>query len=348
MRRARVLLLATLLLAGCQGDDGSSGGETTTVTTTAPQAAPSVLPSARGSSSFDRIPVIVDQVQPSVVSVVTDSGQGSGVIYREDGFVLTNRHVVGEASQVQVVFASGERSDARVRAGTERYDLAVLDLDRDGLPAATFANALPDVGTLAIAMGNPLGFESSVTAGIISGVHRDIPAGGTTPALVDLIQTDAAISPGNSGGALVDARGRVVGINVAYLPPQAGAVSLGFAIPSPIAVEVADQLIATGQADFAYLGISPAQVTPELNDAFDLGTDTGVLVDEVVEGGPAAKAGVARSDVIVRLDDSPIETIEDLYAELRDHEPGEKVTLTVLRKGDERTFEVTLGDLPEQ
>jgi serine protease DegQ len=245
------------------------------------------------------------------------------------------------------VLASGERLDARVRAGTDRYDLAVLDLDREGLPAASFARALPDVGTLAIAMGNPLGFESSVTAGIISGLHRDIPAGGTTPALVDLIQTDAAISPGNSGGALVDARGRVVGINVAYLPPQAGAVSLGFAIPAPIAVEVADQLIATGQIDFAYLGISPAQVTPELNDAFDLGANTGVLVDEVVEGGPADQAGVARGDVIVRLDDSPIETIEDLFAELRDHKPGEKVTVTVLRDGNERTIEVTLGDVPE-
>jgi serine protease DegQ len=338
------LVLAALCLAGCQGDDGSSGGETRTATVL--QAAPSVAPSVRGSSSFDRIPIIVDRVQPTVVSVITEAGQGSGVIYREDGFVITNQHVVGEASQVQVVLANGQRLSARVRADTDRFDIAVLDLDRNGLPAATFARALPEVGTLAIAIGNPLGFENSVTAGIISGLHRDIPAGGTTPALIDLIQTDAAISPGNSGGALVDGRGRVVGINVAYLPPQAGAVSLGFAIPAPTAVQVADQLIATGEVDFPYLGIRPAQVTPELNDAFDLGSDTGVLVDEVVQGGPAARAGVARGDVIVRLGDRQLETIEDLFAELREHKPGEKVTLTVIRDGEERRIEVTLGDVP--
>jgi S1-C subfamily serine protease len=139
----------------------------------------------------------------------------------------------------------------------------------------------------------------------------------------------------------------VVGINVAYLPPQAGAVSLGFAIPAPIAIEVADQLIATGEVDFAYLGIRRAPVTPELNDAFDLGSDTGVLVDEVIQGGPADRAGVARGDVIVRLGDRTIETIEDLFAELRDHEPGEQVEVSVLREGDERTLEVTLGELPE-
>jgi serine protease DegQ len=345
VRIASALLLATLLLAGCQSDDGSSGSETGTTTTL--QASPAVLPSARGSSSFDRIPIIVDRVQPSVVSVVTDAGQGSGVIYREDGFVITNQHVVGDASEVRVVLANGERLPARVRAGTERFDIAVVTLDRDGLPAATFAPALPEVGTLAIAMGNPLGFENSVTAGIISGLHRDIPAGGTTPALIDLIQTDAAISPGNSGGALVDGRGRVIGINVAYLPPQAGAVSLGFAIPAPTAVQVADQLIATGEVEFAYLGIRPAPVTPEMNEAFDLGSDTGVLVDEVVEGSPADRAGVAARDVIVRLDDRPIETVEDLFAELREHKPGQEVTLNVLRGGEERTLEATLGDLPE-
>ena len=286
-------------------------------------------------------------MQPTVVSVVTDAGQGSGVIYREDGFVITNQHVVGEATQVQVVMANGKQAAARVRAGTDRFDIAVLKLDRDGLPTATFTRALPEVGSLAIAIGSPLGFENSVTAGIISGLHRDIPAGGTTPALVDLVQTDAAISPGNSGGALVDGIGRVVGINVAYLPPQAGAVSLGFAIPAPTAVEVADQLIATGEVDFAYLGIRPVQVTPEMDEAFDLGSETGVLVDEVVEGSPADRAGFHRGDVIVRLDDRQIEAVEDLFAELRDHEPGETVSLTVIRDGDERTLEVTLGDVPE-
>ena len=347
MRRVFAFLLAGLLFAGCQGGDDRSSREATTVTETTAETTTTTTPPASGSSAFDRIPDIVDRVQPSVVSIVTQSGQGSGVIYRADGFVITNRHVVGDATDVQVVLASGERLPGRVRAGTELYDVAVVKVDREGLPNAEFVGSLPEVGSLAIAIGNPLGLENSVTAGIISGVHRDIPAGGTTPALVDLIQTDAAISPGNSGGALVDSEGRVVGINVAYLPPQAGAVSLGFAIPAPTATEVADQLIARGQIDFAYLGIQPVQVTPDLNAGFDLGTDTGVLVEATVEGGPAQQAGIQRGDVIVRLDDRPIETMEDLFAELREHKPGEAVDVGVIRGGDERTIDVTLGELPQ-
>ena len=342
MRRSLVLLTAiALLVGGCQGDGDSEGSTTTVVSTISARG-------AIGSSVFDRIPNIVDRTQPSVVSVVTESGQGSGVLYDQKGFVITNNHVAGEAQRIQIVLASGQTLPAELRAGSARFDLAVLEVDRSGLPAATFARTLPDVGELAIAMGNPVGFENSVTAGIVSGLHREIPAGGATPALVDLIQTDAAISPGNSGGALVDADGRVIGINVAYLPPQAGAVSLGFAIPAPIAVSVADQLIESGRVRFAYLGIRPAPVTPELNQSFDLGTDTGALAEEVISGGPAAKAGVESGDVIVQLDDAKIELVEDLFAELREHEPGETVELTVLRDGERRTIDVTLGEAGQE
>jgi S1-C subfamily serine protease len=246
------------------------------------------------------------------------------------------------------VLASGETVPARLRASTDRFDIAVLDVDRENLEAATFATELPRVGSLAIAMGNPAGFENSVTAGIVSGLNREIPAGGQTPALVDLIQTDAAISPGNSGGALVDRDGRVIGINVAYLPPQQGAVSLGFAIPAPIAMNVARQLIETGEVEFAYLGIEPVQVTPQLGEAFDLGTGTGVLVQAVVPRGPADRAGVQARDVIVQMDDRKIELVEDVFAELRDHKPGEKVTVTVVRGGDRRDVDVTLGEVPSQ
>ena len=311
-----------------------------TVTTSTTVIAPS-----GGSDAFGRIPVIVKRTEPSVVSVVTPAGQGSGVIYRSDGFIITNAHVAGDASRVTVVLADGQRLDAKVRAKTELYDIAVLEVDKKGLPAASFARALPVVGTLAVAIGNPLGFENSVTAGIISGLHREIPAGGATPALVDLIQTDAAISPGNSGGALVGGNGQVVGINVAYIPPQGGAVSLGFAIPAPTVVLAADQLISKGEVEFAYLGIRPVQVTPEMNQAYGIGSDTGVLVDEVISGSPAAKAGVKSGDVIVRLDDRKIVVVEDIFAELRQHKPGETVTLEVKRNGETNTVEVKLGNL---
>lgn len=333
-----------LVAAGCQsGDDSSSKNTTTTVTISTTVVAPS-----GGSDAFGRIPVIVKRTEPSVVSVVTPAGQGSGVIYRADGFVITNAHVAGDASRVTVVLADGQRLDAKVRAKTELYDIAVLEVDRKGLPAASFARALPVVGTLAVAIGNPLGFENSVTAGIISGVHREIPAGGATPALVDLVQTDAAISPGNSGGALVGGNGQVVGINVAYIPPQGGAVSLGFAIPAPTAVLAADQLISKGEVEFAYLGIRPLQVTPELNQAYGIGSDTGVLVDEVISGSPSAKAGVKSGDVIVRLDDRKIVVVEDIFAELRQHKPGATVTLELKRNGETKTVEVKLGNLAER
>jgi serine protease DegQ len=341
VRRLAALLALALVAAGCMGDDDDSRDEAAATTRTVTVASAQ----SGGGSSTEQIPQIVDQVQPSVVSVVSEQGQGSGVIFdSENGFVITNDHVAGSSNELEIVLANGETVPARLRASTDRYDIAVLEVEREGLPAATFASALPRVGSVAIAMGNPSGFENSVTAGIVSGLDREIPAGGSTPALVDLIQTDAAISPGNSGGALVGANGEVIGINVAYLPPQQGAVSLGFAIPAPIATDVARQLIDTGEVQFAYLGIQPAQVTPELSEAFDLGTETGVLVEEVVDGGPAGDAGVRQRDVIVQMADREIELVEDVFAELRDHEPGEKVTLTVERDGDPREIEVTLGE----
>jgi serine protease DegQ len=335
VRGVSAALVAALIVAGCQGGDDKRAATTATTSTV----------SSSSSDTFGRIPSVVKKVQPSVASILTPEGQGSGVVYRSDGFVVTNRHVVGNSASVVVVVADGKRLQAKVRAKTELYDIAVLKVDRDDLPAAGFARELPVVGALAVAIGNPLGFENTVTAGIISGLHREIPGGGTTPALVDLIQTDAPISPGNSGGALVDRNGQVVGINVAYIPPQGGAVSLGFAIPWATAVRVADELIAKGKVEFAYLGIRPVQVTPELNQAYGIGSDTGVLVAEVVPRSPAARAGLRSGDVVVRLDDRQIEVVEDIFAELRQLKPGETAKLELKRNGQAKTVEVTLGAL---
>ncbi len=332
------------LLAGCSGGDDEKGAVGTTVTTT--QTVRDATGTAgAGESSFDRIPQIVDEVQNSVVAIAIDNGEGSGVIWDDEGTIVTNFHVVQGNQRVQVVLASGQRLSANVVATDERTDLAVLHVEREGLPAARFAGALPGVGELAVAIGNPAGFEHTVTAGIISGLHRSIPSQGRSPSLVDLIQTDAAISPGNSGGALVNAKAEVIGINVAYIPPQGGAVSLGFAIPSPTAVDVVRELLESGQVRHAYLGVTPVAVTPDVAKLFDLQVNEGLAVQEIQPGGPAAKAGLRQGDVIVRFGGKPVEQIEDLFAGLRRFDPGAEVAIDVVRQnGDRDSIRVTLGE----
>jgi serine protease DegQ len=333
-------LTALVLLAGCSGD-----GESTKTVTQTVESAPAK--SSSGGEVFGRIPGIVRDVQPSVVAVLSDQGQGSGVIWDADGIVITNNHVVEGASGLEVAFATGTREPARVRATDPRTDLAVLEVDRDELPEATFAQRLPAVGELAIALGNPLGFENTATAGIVSGLHRDIPSGGQTPALVNLLQTDAAISPGNSGGALVDADGHVIGINVAYIPPEARAVSIGFAIPSPDVIDVVTQLLENGQVEHAFLGVQPGPLTPQIADQFGIDTDEGILVLSVVENSGAEKAGVKAGDVITQVDGEPIRQVEDLLSILRERGPGDEITLTVIREGGEEQVDAKLTDRPE-
>jgi S1-C subfamily serine protease len=245
-----------------------------------------------------------------------------------------------------VVLTSGERLPATFVATDPLTDLAVVRVDDQGLPAAKFNEDVPVVGELAIAIGNPLGFESSVTAGIVSGLHRSIPSGGTTPSLVDLIQTDAAISPGNSGGALVDDTGQVMGINVAYIPPQESAVSLGFAIPSATVVDTVNQLLQNGTVEHAFLGIEPRPVTPEIASQLGLSVDEGVFVFGLTPGAAADNAGLQEGDVIVEFNGQQVSTVEDLFRELRRAAPGETVDVTVDRGGQEQTVQVTLDDRP--
>jgi serine protease DegQ len=350
-----VLTVLVLLVGACGSDDGAAGEDDEgTTTTTAPSSPDRSTPEGPGdirpTEDLGLIPRLVRELQPSVVAVLTDAGEGSGVVYAADGTVVTNNHVVEGADEVRVAFVDGERVDAEVVATDPRSDLAVLRVDREDLPAAPFAGALPVVGELAVAMGNPLGFENSVTAGIISGVHRAIPGSAAqNPALVDLVQTDAPISPGNSGGALLDARGEVVGINVAYIPPnESGAVSIGFAIPAPTVVDVVDQLLDTGEVRYPFLGITPQAITPQIADRLDLGTEEGVIVQSVVQDGPADDAGMEPGDVIIRLDDQPVRTVEDFLVELRRYTPGDEVAVQVVRDGDERSFDVQLAERPDE
>jgi serine protease DegQ len=339
--RAAGAALVALALAGCSlvQDDARSAP--------APVTAPAPNASAQAAAAGD-IPGIVRKVEPSVVTISHDQGTGSGVIWSEDGVVVTNAHVVGEARQVEVAFFDGRRADGRVRATDPDTDLAVVDVERSDLQPATFQENLPTVGELAVAMGSPLGFQNTITAGIISGLHREIPGSAEQGirSLVDLIQTDAAISPGNSGGALVNGRGEVVGINVAYIPPEAGAVAIGFAIPGATTVDIVGQLLRNGRATHTYLGIQPGPVTRDVAAQLGLDRARGVVVLEVVEGAPAAEAGLQPGDVIVGMDDATVDTVEDLFGELRQRRPGTQARVTYIRNGRSQEATVTLAESP--
>lgn len=321
----------------------------------APVAKTASLPPATASSdAFGRIPQIVQAVQPSIVTVFSErdaglgvtGGVGSGVIYRSDGVILTNNHVVAGATKVAVGFADGSHVPGRVVATDTDTDLAVIRVERTGLPAAQFQRQLPQVGGLAVALGSPLGFERTVTAGIVSGLHRSIPGSASeSRALVDLIQTDAAISPGNSGGAVVDANGRVLGISVAYLPPQQGAVSVGFAIPAATATDVANQLLKDGRARHAYLGLQPGELTPQIAAQLHVSGD-GVVVYAVTPDGPAASAGIRPGDVLTTIGQQKMTSVEELFAALRQYPPGQRVSITYIRGGEGHVAQVRVADRP--
>ena len=358
MRRTRhaaaTLVAVALAAAGCSLTE--DGDEDTAATTAATTTTATTTPAAGDGDEedsgvdFGEIPDTIEAVAPSVVTIFVEGargeGSGSGVIWDAQGRIVTNYHVIEGAGDLEVAFADGTRADAELVGADDRTDLAVVDVEGEQLPAAEFAEGLPRVGELAIALGSPLGLANTVSAGIVSALHRDLPSGGTTPALIDLIQTDAAISPGNSGGALVDADGIVIGINVAYIPPEARAVSIGFAIPSPVVRDVVPQLIEDGEAEHAYLGVRPIPVTEALSDSFGLEVEEGALVQSVTEGSPAAGAGLQEGDVIVELGGEPIATVEDLYSAIRRRDPGDAVEVTVVRGGERESMEVTLARLP--
>lgn len=317
---------------------------------TAPEQVP--IPSApmsgpgTGQGPVD-IPTVVSNAQPSVVTVFTDGGLGSGVVYSKDGLILTNEHVVRGNRAVEVGFADGRQVAGTVRATDPISDLALVEAKRTGLPAAKFQPDLPRIGELAVVIGSPLGFENTATAGIISGVHRQIPgSASSSQSLVDLIQTDAAISPGNSGGAVVNSRGEVVGISEAYIPPQSGAVALGFAIPAATAVKVADQLHADGTAEHSFIGLGLGEITQQIAEELGLPDTRGALALTVQEGGPADKAGIRPGDVLTRLDGDELASPEDLLAALRSKSPGQTVAVEFRRGTTQQEVKVLLAARP--
>ena len=282
---------------------------------------------------------VAQQASPSVVLVERQGGSGSGVIVERDGIVLSNAHVVGDAAAVQVTLADGRRVAGQVLGRDPTVDVAVIRIPITDAPAAPIADS--DrllVGQTAIAIGNPLGYERSVTTGVVSALNRSIQ-GATLEAL---IQTDAAINPGNSGGPLLDSQGRVIGINTAIIP---GASGLGFAIPINLANNIKQQVLTTGRIRRAVLGIYPVDVTAPLAEQFGLAVREGVLVYGVERNSPAARAGLQPGDIITRMNDQAIESNGDLRRVLRAVGPGGTVRVQGVRRGGARvSAAVQLGE----
>jgi S1-C subfamily serine protease len=297
---------------------------------------------ATGAESLQEAFVrVYRDVSPSVVQIETSEGLGSGIVFDGRGDIVTNAHVVGSAKTFRVTTSAGKTLRARLVGVFREDDLAVIRASGGSPPAATFANSDDlRVGDIALAIGNPLGLQSSVTQGVISALGRDESEGnGVT--LRNAVQTSAAINPGNSGGALVDLRERVVGIpTLGASDPQMGgaAAGIGFAIPSNDVRDYAAQIVAHGRvvnSHRAYLGVRIGQ------------TSAGVYVGRVTAGGPAAKAGIRVGDVITALDGRPTRTADVLGAALADHRPGQAVKVRITHQsGKQEDVRVTLGQLP--
>jgi serine protease Do len=352
MRAVNVVWLVAALLCGVIGYRLGQGGDALPIDARAMErdtqgAVPAQGSSARalpaGLTDEERSIIgVARQVSPAVVSVLRPDGSGSGVMIRSDGILLTNAHVVGSFKQVRVSLADGRTLEGKVLGQDPTVDVAVVRLSERNLPAARLGDSDSlEVGQLAVAIGNPLGLDRTVTSGVVSALNRAPPGFG----LDQLIQTDAAISPGNSGGPLLDSRGRVIGINTAVIRAP-GSEGLGFAIPINLASDVAQQVLTTGRVRRAFLGIEYRDLEPEIASTFGLPVQQGVIVAAVAPQSPAAGAGLRRGDIITRVDDVPVAHGGDLRRALRARSPGDEVTLTVLRESKRFTAQVRLADTP--
>ena len=294
-----------------------------------------------------------DQFDPRRQQQQPSRGSGSGFIVSPDGYVLTNNHVVADADRVNVTLMDKRVFKARVVGRDPSTDVAVLKIDGGKFPAVTFGNDLNTrVGEWVLAIGNPLGLDFTVTAGIVSAKGRSGELRGlyeSSYAIVDYIQTDAAINPGNSGGPLVNIRGEVIGINSAIASQTGFYAGYGFAIPITLAKSVMEDLIAHGRVRRAVLGIAINEVTPEDAEAAGLKEIRGARVDGFTgEPSPAERAGIEVGDVIVAINGQPVDRVASLQRIVRGFEPGQRVTVDVMRFGERKTVTVPLTEAPQE
>ena len=273
---------------------------------------------------------------------------GSGVIVTKDGYILTNNHVVDGADEIKVAREKEKKQyTAKVVGRDPKTDIAVLKIEAKDLPFITFADSDKiEVGDVVLALGNPFGIGQTVTLGIVSATGR---GGMHIEDYEDFIQTDAAINPGNSGGALVDAEGRLVGVNTAILSRTGGNQGVGFAIPANLARSVMDQIIEKGKVERGFLGVKLQDLTPEFAQQFNVPENSsGALIAEVTEKSAAAEAGLKSGDVIIELNGSPVKDGRALQLMVGRLAPGDKVAVKILRDGKEKTMTVTLKEMPEE
>jgi serine protease Do len=272
-------------------------------------------------------------------------GLGSGVIITPDGYILTNNHVVDNADEVKVqVGDDGDEYTAKVIGTDPKSDIAIIKIDaKKSLPAITVADSDKiQVGDVVLAVGNPFGIGQTVTMGIVSATGRATMG----MEYEDFIQTDAAINPGNSGGALVDAEGRLLGINTAILSRSGGNQGIGFAIPINLAKSVMDSIVENGRVIRGFLGVNIQNITPDLEKQFDLKEREGALVADVTPNSPASKAGLKNGDVILEFDGKDIKDIRHLKLQVAETAPGKEVPIKVSRDGEVKTLHATLKELP--
>ena len=345
--------VVSLLVGGAGGYAGytlASNTSSPSVATTGGSTAISVPAEDLSQRANDSIADIAQHMLPTVVSIdeqgSTESGTGSGFIIREDGYIVTNNHVVAGAAnggKLTVHFADGSSKDATIVGRNQSYDLAVIKVDASGLPVASIGDSSKmQVGDTVVAVGSPLGLSGTVTSGIISALNRPVTAGGQgETSYINAMQTDAAINPGNSGGPLVNAAAQVIGVNSAIASlgssdssGQSGSIGLGFAIPSNTAKRIVEEIIATGKASTPVIGVN-LDVQSESTD--------GAVVGTVAADSPAGKAGIKSGDVIVAVNGEPVTDAVSLITQIRSFAPGDTVTLKVESGGSEKEVKVTLG-----
>ena len=283
--------------------------------------------------------------QPRQPREYRQMGQGSGFIISEDGYILTNNHVVSDADVISVKLNDGRELKADRIGGDEKSDIAVIKIDAENLPTLPLGNSDSlQVGEWVIAIGNPFGLAETLTLGIVSAKGRNTVG---INAYEDFIQTDAAINPGNSGGPLINLEGQAVGINSAIFSSSGGSVGIGFAIPIDMAKNIKDQLVRNGKVTRGQLGVMIGELTKDLADYFGINTSKGVLVSDVLKASPAEKAGLEAGDIILKINGREVEGIGQLRNTIAMVAPGTKVELLIYRNGKEKTVTVSIAELSD-